>query len=104
MARGRAPIQPDVDDPPATAPARPPKRERDDVDRVMALLEWGRKRGFQIGPSVEVGTVKLMVRDLRPALREKLGDDQDDEEHVPLSDIMAEHGAGADVPVEGTTG
>lgn len=34
---------------------------------VATLLEWGRQRGYQIGPVVEHGGLRLQVRDLRQA-------------------------------------
>ena len=36
-----------------------------DVGRLVYLLEWARRRGFRIGPTVRVGTLILQVQDLR---------------------------------------
>ena len=33
--------------------------------QVIYLLEYGRKRGFQIGPALQVGDIIVQVRDLR---------------------------------------
>ncbi len=55
-----------------------------DVTDVMALLEWARRREFQV-PAVEIGSVRLRVTDLRLAKR-----------HAPTGDedegIYAQHG------------
>lgn len=32
---------------------------------AIYLLEYGRKRGFQIGPAVQIGDIIFQVRDLR---------------------------------------
>ncbi|MGN6107240.1 MAG: hypothetical protein ACTHU0_19185 [Kofleriaceae bacterium] len=37
----------------------------DHVSRLIILLEYARRRGFRIGPTVQVGDVTLAVRDLR---------------------------------------
>lgn len=47
-----------------------------DVAQVIYLLEYARKRGFQIGPSLKVGSVELDVRDARQhaqAMRDAAG-------------------------------
>jgi hypothetical protein len=36
-----------------------------DVLDLIYLLEYARKRGFQIGPTVKIGEVTLQVRDTR---------------------------------------
>lgn len=33
--------------------------------QIMYLLEWGRQRGFQIGPRIQIGDVTLEAWDLR---------------------------------------
>lgn len=33
--------------------------------QLVALLEYGRRRGFRIGPFVQIGDVRLQVQDLR---------------------------------------
>lgn len=33
--------------------------------QVIYLLEYGRKRGFQIGPALQVGDIIVQVRDMR---------------------------------------
>ena len=35
------------------------------VMAVLYLLEYGRKRGFRIGPTVQVGDTIVQVRDMR---------------------------------------
>ncbi len=35
------------------------------VAQIIYLLEWGRKRGFEIGPRIQVGDTTLEVKDLR---------------------------------------
>lgn len=36
-----------------------------DVGQIIYLLEWGRLRGFLIGPTVQVGDTIVQVKDLR---------------------------------------
>ena len=36
-----------------------------DVEQLIYLLEYGRKRGFRIGPTVQIGNVIIQVSDLR---------------------------------------
>ncbi len=59
MAKKRDDI---IDDDGNIIPPPPPDHA---VMAVLYLLEYGRKRGFQIGPEVVVGDVRLQVRDLR---------------------------------------
>jgi hypothetical protein len=35
------------------------------VAQIITLLEYGRKRGFRIGPTVQVGDVIVQVKDLK---------------------------------------
>lgn len=104
MARRGAPVQPDVDDPPA-GKRRARKTGNADVDAAIRLLEWGRIRGYRIGPQVTIGGMTIMVADMRLHKREALVDpaDDDDDEDAP-DDIMDEHGAPSEPVVEGTTG
>lgn len=37
------------------------------VAHIVFLLEYARQRGFQIGPHVQIGDVKIQVTDLRQA-------------------------------------
>lgn len=37
------------------------------VHQLVWLLEYGRSRGFQIGPTVQIGDVIVQVKDLRQA-------------------------------------
>lgn len=41
-----------------------------DAAHIVYLLEYGRKRGFQIGPTVKVGETVLQVVDLRQAAQQ----------------------------------
>ena len=43
----------------------PPPPADHPVMAVIYLLEYGRKRGFRIGPTVQVGDTIVQVRDLR---------------------------------------
>jgi hypothetical protein len=36
-----------------------------DLAQLIALLEYGRKRGFRIGPTVQVGKIATQIADLR---------------------------------------
>ena len=38
-----------------------------DAAHVIYLLEYGRKRGFQIGPMLKIGAIELQVHDTRQA-------------------------------------
>lgn len=45
--------------------ALPPPAPDSPVAQIMYLLEWGRLRGFQIGPRVQVGDTIIETVDLR---------------------------------------
>ena len=64
--------------------AAPVGLSKDAADAV-AILEWARRRGFQV-PIIEIGAVKLRVTDLRQPKREGLLGDPD----AP-DDIYSEH-------------
>lgn len=36
-----------------------------DLAQLIQLLEYGRKRGFRIGPTVQIGKLTVQVQDLR---------------------------------------
>lgn len=36
-----------------------------DLAQLIQLLEYGRKRGFRIGPTVQIGRLTVQVADLR---------------------------------------
>lgn len=36
-----------------------------DLAQLIQLLEYGRKRGFRIGPTVQIGKIAVQVADLR---------------------------------------
>lgn len=40
------------------------------VYQLIYLLEYGRKRGFRIGPTLQIGDVIVQVRDLREQVPE----------------------------------
>lgn len=46
----------------------------DDVKAMIALLEYGRRRGFRFGPVIKIGSVELQVADLRDAKKESSSD------------------------------
>lgn len=54
-----------------------------DIGQLIYLLEYGRQRGFRIGPRVQIGDVVLEVADLRQADERGTGSD---------TDIWTEHG------------
>lgn len=43
----------------------PPPDPESPVAQIIYLLEYGRLRGFRVGPTVQVGDVTVGVRDLR---------------------------------------
>lgn len=94
----RPQVLPDVDDDAATPPKQPAGTH--DVDHAIRLLEWGRRNGFIIGPTLKVGETTMQVQDLRVIKREGLRGDV-----PPDKGIYAEHGLDDDdVPADGTSG
>ncbi len=53
-----------------------------DVGQLIYLLEWARQRGFQIGPTIQIGNVVVQVRDKRAS----------EQDREPDRDIFEEHG------------
>lgn len=51
-----------------------------DVSDLIQLMEYGRRKGFRIGPTVRVGKIVLQIRDLRQL------------EADPSKDIPADNG------------
>lgn len=49
-----------------------------DVARLIYLMEYGRKRGFRIGPVVKIGETTVQVRDLRQERQMREHDDAPD--------------------------
>ncbi len=43
----------------------PPPPPDSDVGQAIYLLEYGRLRGFRLGPTIQIGSVILQVQDLR---------------------------------------
>lgn len=62
----------------------PPPGPGTDVANIIYLLEYGRKRGFQIGPTLKIGETVLQVHDLRQA-QQRAGESAPDIE--PGSDM-----------------
>jgi hypothetical protein len=56
------PELPDSDDDGNPLPVPDSKSE---VGQLIYLLEWGRLRGFRLGPTIQVGDLIVQVRDLR---------------------------------------
>lgn len=48
----------------------------EDAITLMALLEWGRRRGFRFGPSIKIGSIETTVSDLH-SKTSKVDDDVD---------------------------
>ena len=59
------------------------------IAAIKQLMEWGRRRKFQIGPEVQVGDVVIRIRDLRQA--EAMAKPAAKEQ-----DIWEEHGLNSD--------
>ena len=60
-----------------------------DAADVVAILEWARRRGFAI-PTIEVGTVRMRVTDLRQPKREGLLGDPDEPQGIYAEHSLAE--------------
>ena len=56
-----------------------------DVGQLIYLLEYGRKRGFRIGPTVQIGNVVIQVSDLRQSEGRRQNND-------PEPDIWEQNG------------
>ena len=56
-----------------------------DVGQLIYLLEYGRKRGFRIGPTVQIGNVIIQVSDLRQSEGRRQSND-------PEPDIWEQNG------------
>lgn len=55
-----------------------------DLVKIIFLAEWARKRGFTIGPYVQIGNVTLQIKDLRQFA--------DSNHSEPEVDVWAAHG------------
>jgi hypothetical protein len=62
----------------------PPPDPNHPVMAIVWLLEYGRTRGFQIGPHVQVGDTVVTVKDLRQAVANS---NRGEPELVPGSDM-----------------
>lgn len=60
MTRATGPIDSDED---GNAVPLPPAES--DLAQLIQLLEYGRRRGFRIGPAVRIGKLAVQVQDLR---------------------------------------
>lgn len=75
--------------------ALPPPEPGTDVAHAIYLLEYARLRGFRIGPALEIGVIKMHVRDLRQEAQ--MTKEQRDEavpDLVPGSDMAILLGGG----------
>lgn len=43
-----------------------------DLDELIRLMEYGRTKGFRIGPEVTIGCISVRVADLRQSKKEGL--------------------------------
>lgn len=57
------------------------------IAHVIYLLEYGRKRGFRIGPTVQVGDTIVQVADLRQQAAISSAHSKDEPEIHPGSDM-----------------
>jgi hypothetical protein len=64
------------------------------VHAVIYLLEYGRKRGFKIGPTVQVGDTIVQVADLRQARANSQDRAQEPDDTSLSPDMAALLGAG----------
>jgi hypothetical protein len=64
------------------------------VMAVIYLLEYGRKRGFKIGPTVQVGDTIVQVADLRQAARQAENAQNNRSDLDPDSDMAVLLGGG----------
>ena len=75
------PLTHDEDGNPLPQPA-----ENSDLRDLIALAEWCRAKGFQLGPLVRVGKITTQIRDLRQAEGKR------DRDEAPDLGIWAENG------------
>lgn len=64
----------------------PQRTDDPDLQSIIQLLEYGRTRGFKIGPAVRVGRITVQVRDLRQT------EGRPDHDEAPDAGWLAEHG------------
>lgn len=55
-----------------------------DLGQIMAFMEWGRRRGFVIGPTIQVGETIVQIADPKARIEKT--------ERVPDTSIWASHG------------
>lgn len=65
----------------------PPPDPGSPVAQIMYLLEWGRQRGFQIGPRVQVGDTIIETVDLRQRAAMLKGQRSGEPDLVPGTDM-----------------
>lgn len=81
------PLEHDEDGDPVPQPA-----ENSDLRDLIQLLEYGRARGFRIGPAVRVGKLAVQVTDLRQR------EGKPDQDESPDPGVWVEHGYQPDEP------
>ena len=52
--------------------------DESDLAQLIQLLEYGRRRGFRIGPTVQIGKLTVQVADLRQDEHERTDEPQVD--------------------------
>lgn len=67
--------------------ALPPPEPGSPVAMIIYLLEYGRKRGFKIGPRVQVGDAVAEVLDLRQQIQVSKAQRSEAPDIVPGSDM-----------------
>lgn len=55
----------EIDVPDENDDGDPIEFDNGDVKSLIALLEYGRRRGFRFGPVIKIGSVELQAVDLR---------------------------------------
>ena len=65
----------------------PPPEPGSPVAQIVWLLEYGRKRGFRIGPRVQIGDCVAEVLDLRQQIQISKDQDEERADLVPGSDM-----------------
>lgn len=67
--------------------ALPPPAPDSPVSQIVWLLEYGRKRGFRIGPRVQIGDTVAEVLDLRQQVQVSKAQNNGTPDLVPGSDM-----------------
>jgi hypothetical protein len=64
----------EIDVPDENDDGDPIEIDNGDVMALIALLEYGRRRGFRFGPVIKIGSVELQAVDLRDNKKEARSD------------------------------